>query len=90
MQKAMSNDAPAEKKGGVLKGVLGGVAAGIAVSAVSVVMMNNSKKTLQKKSREGRRRDGGSVRQRKGYVSVGSVVSGQWIVVSDYGKRFAF
>ena len=50
MQKAMSNVAPAEKKGGVLKGVLGGVAAGIAVSAVSVVMMNNSKKTLQKKA----------------------------------------
>jgi len=39
-----------DKKSGVLKCILGGMAAGIAVSAVGVVMMNNNQKTLQKKA----------------------------------------
>lgn len=46
----MNNSKCAEKKGGSLKCILGGLAAGIAVSAVGVVMMNNNKKTLQKKA----------------------------------------
>ena len=50
MQKAMCNGTCSEKKGGGFKCVLGGVAAGIAVSAVSAVLMNNSKKSLQKKA----------------------------------------
>lgn len=51
MQKAMcSSGSCKEKKGGVLKGIIGGLAAGMAVSAVGVVMMNNNKKTLQKKA----------------------------------------
>ncbi|MBQ3265710.1 MAG: hypothetical protein IJH07_08025 [Ruminococcus sp.] len=50
MQKAMCNSSDCKKKGGSLKCILGGLAAGIAVSAVGVVMMNNSTKTLQKKA----------------------------------------
>ena len=50
MQKAMCNGTCDEKKGGGLKCILGGLAAGVAVSAVGVVMMNNNKKTLQKKA----------------------------------------
>ena len=50
MQKTMSSGTCAGKKGGSLKCILGGLAAGVAVSAVGVVMMNNSKKTLQKKA----------------------------------------
>ena len=50
MQKSMSSGACAEKKGGGLKCVLGGMAAGIAVSAVSAVLMNNNKRTLEKKA----------------------------------------
>lgn len=51
MPKTMcTNGNCADKKSGVVKGILGGLAAGVAVSAVSVVMMNNSKKTLQKKA----------------------------------------
>lgn len=50
MQKEMCNGSCSEKKSGALKCVLGGLAAGVAVSAVGVVMMNNSKKTLQKKA----------------------------------------
>ena len=50
MQKAMNSGTCTGKKGGGLKCVLGGLAAGIAVSAVGVVMMNNNKKALQKKA----------------------------------------
>ena len=39
-----------EHKGGGLKCLIGGVAAGVAVSMVGVVLMNNSKRTLQKKA----------------------------------------
>lgn len=45
----MCND-KCNKKGGHLKCIIGGIAAGIAVSAVGVVMMNNSKRSLQKKA----------------------------------------
>ena len=37
-------------KGGSLKCIIGGIAAGVVVSMVSVVLMNNSKRTLQKKA----------------------------------------
>ena len=50
MKKEMCSSGCNEKKGGALKCILGGLAAGVAVSAVGVVMMNNSKKTLQKKA----------------------------------------
>lgn len=51
MQKTMCNNGNcADKKGGSLKCILGGLAAGVAVSAVGVVMMNNNKKALQKKA----------------------------------------
>lgn len=51
MQKAMCNsDNCKEKKGGSLKCILGGLAAGMAVSAAGMIMMNNSRKTLQKKA----------------------------------------
>lgn len=50
MQKAMCNGTCNEKKGGALKGLIGGLMAGVAVSAVGVVMMNNNKKALQKKA----------------------------------------
>ena len=51
MQKAMCNDAACdEKKGNGLMCVVGGLVAGVAVSAVSAVLMNNNKKALQKKA----------------------------------------
>ena len=50
MQKAMCSDSCKENKGGSLKCILGGMAAGITVGAVGMIMMNNSKKTLQKKA----------------------------------------
>lgn len=51
MQKAMcSSGSCKEKKGGSLKCILGGMAAGITVGTVGMIMMNNSKKTLQKKA----------------------------------------
>ena len=50
MQKEMSNGTCTGKKCSGLKCVLGGLAAGVAVSAAGVVMMNNNKKTLQKKA----------------------------------------
>ena len=50
MQKSKGNNCCNEKKGGHLKCILGGLAAGVAVSAVSAVLMNNSKRTLQKKA----------------------------------------
>lgn len=49
MQKKMCGES-CEKKGGGLKCVIGGMAAGIAVSAVSAVLMNNNKRALQKKA----------------------------------------
>ena len=39
-----------DNKGTGLKCMLGGVAAGVAVSMVGVVLMNNNKRTLQKKA----------------------------------------
>ena len=50
MQKAIGSGSCNEKKGGSLKCILGGVAAGIAVSAAGAVIMNNNKRTLQKKA----------------------------------------
>ena len=50
MQKSKCNSSCNEKKGGSLKCILGGLAAGIAVSAVSAMLMNNSKRALQKKA----------------------------------------
>lgn len=50
MQKSMCSGTCNEKKGGSLKCVIGGMAAGIAVSAVSAVLMNNNKRALQKKA----------------------------------------
>lgn len=46
----MSNDKCSKKSGGSLKCILGGAAAGVAVSMVGVVLMNNSRRTLQKKA----------------------------------------
>ena len=50
MQKSKGNNCCNEKKGGHLKCILGGLAAGVAVSAVSAMLMNNSKRALQKKA----------------------------------------
>ena len=50
MQKEMCSGSCNENKGGSLKCILGGAAAGIAVTAVGMVLMNNNKKTLQKKA----------------------------------------
>ncbi len=50
MQKMGNNGSCADKKGGALKCILGGMAAGVAVSAVGIVMMNNNQKSLQKKA----------------------------------------
>lgn len=43
-------DKNCEKKGGSLKCIIGGVLAGVAVGMVGKVLMDNNKKTLQKKA----------------------------------------
>lgn len=48
----MCNEKCSEKKGGTLKCVLGGMLAGAAVSAVTICLMSNNKRTLQKKANQ--------------------------------------
>ena len=46
----MNSEKCASKKGGSLKCVLGGLAAGVAVGMVGKVLMDNNTRTLQKKA----------------------------------------
>lgn len=45
-----SNDNSAKKKGGVVKGVIGGMLAGAAVSSAGIFLMTNSKREMEKKA----------------------------------------
>ena len=46
----MQKECCGKKKGGSLKCVLGGLAAGTAVGVVGMLLMDNNKRTLQKKA----------------------------------------
>ena len=45
-----SNENSGKKKGGTLKGVIGGMLAGAAVSSAGIILMTNSKSEMEKKA----------------------------------------